>query len=119
MRTIYAILPALLVLHALPAAAGYYRVDWSGTFAFGPWTGTPIDYDVVFDTDSLIDRTATANAAIVTLGLGAKIPLGSISEASLSDDPSASLLITIPAAGISFSKFNAVGYGTPFGDTKI
>jgi hypothetical protein len=76
--------------------------------------GDTITDQVTFDTAKLVDVTATANAALISIG---GVPLGSVKSASLSDDPNASMSISIN--GVTFSKFDAVDYGTPFAGGPI
>jgi hypothetical protein len=100
---------------APPASASQYvRADFTGqvlsvgsSSPTGIAVDTPIYFDAVYDLDKLVDHTATVDAAT---GLG----FASVLAASLSDDPNASLTITV--GSISFDKFDQENYGTPEGD---
>ncbi|HEY1928482.1 MAG TPA: PEP-CTERM sorting domain-containing protein [Caulobacteraceae bacterium] len=104
-----------IILTAPTAArAEYVRATFSGSIlATNPGTpaslgvGTPITFTAVFDTSTLVDHTASVNAAT---GLG----FASVFTASLSDDPAAWLSIKV--GPVSFNKFDEVNYGTPGGD---
>lgn len=98
-----------------PAWAGYVEATYSGTVeqvaAGAPGSlgvGTPIMFDVVFDPSRLVDYTANVNSLNHLTGANA---FTSFQTVSLSDDPAASLTITV--GGITFSKFDQVRYGTP------
>lgn len=104
---------AMAIAGGAPALADV-RVDYSGVIqqvdpgtpaAFG--VGTPVTFDAVYDPSKLVDHTQGVNDAT---GLG----FASVFDASLSDDPYASLTITVGPT--SFSKFDELAYGTPRGD---
>jgi len=100
---------------AMPASAQYVRATYTGTIeAVNPGTpsdlgvGTPIVFQAaVYDTDKLIDYTQSVDDAT---GLG----FASVLTASLSDDPRASLSISI--GPVAFTKQDQLNYGTPEGD---
>ena len=105
---------AIAVGTAAPAQADYSSATYTGTIgAVNAGTpaslgvGTPITFNAVYDTGKLVDRTQSVNDAT---GLG----FSSVLTASLSDDPKASM--TISVGGVTFSKFDEVNYGTPEGD---
>ena len=107
------------LLLSAPAWASYVDVTYSGTVdQVGPGgpasvtVGTPITFNVVFDTARLVDYTASVDAVIPPAAA-----FSSEKTASLSDDPFASLTITV--GSITFTKFDGVNYGTPCGDTPI
>jgi len=106
------------------AAAQYVEVDYSGTvtniLSGAPsWltVGTPVSFDAVFNTAALVDNTATADAILSEFGLDPSQLPTSVTNASLSDDPNASL--TIKVGPETFSKFDEVQYGTTDGDTPV
>lgn len=106
------------VAWAAPAQADYVRATYSGTVAEvgaqapdGLAVGAPINFDVVFDPANLVDHTASLNNA-----LGGNV-FASALFASLSDDPNASLSITV--GPVSFTKYDGIQYGTPFGDCNL
>jgi len=118
-------LAALAAATAAPmrAAAQYLQVDYSGTvtdtFAGAPsWltVGTTISIDAVFNPATLADNTATANTILSEFGDTSPLPT-SVTNASLSADPYASL--TIKVGPETFSKYDEIAYGTPYGDTPI
>lgn len=107
-----------LLTCAGPASAELVQYDYFGSVAvvadpamaflasFGIVEGSPITYSVRFNTDNLVDHTASLNAAVPA-------NLAKFETVSLADEPDAALTITI--GGITLTKFDAINYGTPFG----
>ncbi len=102
------------MLAGVPANAAYVKATYTGSIAaVNPGTpsdlgvGTTVVFKAIYDTAKLIDRTTAVNGAT---GLG----FTSVLAASLSDDPRASLSISI--GPVSFSKYDQLNYGTPGGE---
>ena len=113
-----ALCAALLVsVAALPAQAKYVEADYPGiVLGFAPGQSLPgvntydlFSYKIKYDDSTFVDHTASANAAVAAGG--GTVPFTSFFTADLSSDPKAWLKISI--GGVRFSKFDAVGYGTP------
>jgi hypothetical protein len=117
-------LAAATVAPMRAAAAQYVKVDYSGTvtsvFSGAPSWLTPglsVSFEGIFNPADLVDHTATADAILSAFGLDPSAIPTSVFNASLSDDPNASLTIKIGPE--TFSKFNELQYGTPDGDTPF
>ncbi|MGI4878931.1 MAG: PEPxxWA-CTERM sorting domain-containing protein [Janthinobacterium lividum] len=102
------------MLAGVPASANYVRATYTGSIAaVNPGTasnlgvGTTVVFRATYDTAKLVDRTTTVNDGT---GLG----FSSVLAASLSDDPRASLSISI--GPVSFTKYDQLNYGTPGGE---
>jgi hypothetical protein len=110
------------VAAALPAEAKYVEADYSGiVLGFAPGeslpgvnTGDPFSYKLVFNDAALVDHTATVNATIAANG--GTVLFSSFQAVDLSSDPRDFLTISI--GGLTFSKTDAQGYGTPFEGTQ-
>jgi PEP-CTERM motif len=102
---------------ALPAQAKYVEADYTGiVLGFVPGqslpgvnTGDLFSYKIVYDDSTFVDHTASVNAVLATIP--GTVPLTSFFTADLSSDPKARLRISI--GPVTFTKFDAVGYGTP------
>ena len=109
---------ALAVALAAPAQAAYVTATVKGEIlgGSGPFAaGDPIVESVTFDPARLVDVTGALNH-VLTTELG-ESGFASALSASLYDDPDASLDISVD--GISFSKSDAIGAGTPEGAAPI
>ena len=108
---------------ATPAWADYVDLSYSGTILqlaasgvpAGIGIGTPITFNVVFDPAKIVDYTASVNSSVPKVFPTLTNPnfFSSYQTVSLSDDPLASLTVTV--GGITFNKFDGINYGTPCG----
>lgn len=108
---------------ATPARADYVDLSYSGTILqlaasgvpAGIQIGTPITFNVVFDPAKVVDYTASVNSSIPKAFPTLTNPnfFNSYQTVSLSNDPLASLTVTV--GGITFTKFDGINYGTPCG----
>ena len=102
------------------APAGYVTATYTGVidtiYDGGSFTnGEAITYSVTFDPADLKDMTATANAGLKADGFS--LSYASVLTASLSDDPNASMTITV--GDYVFDKYDQAHYGKPTSDTKM